>query len=98
MGLCEPGARHTSKVASPTDRPADQTPELMGMDLYLALERLTHRERSVTARWEKLYEYVASFPNAVLEREEREAHEERLQVRRQIRALRKQLGLTGDES
>ena len=68
------------------------------MDLYLALERLEHQERSVNARWERLYEYVASFPNAVLARDERKAHEERQQLRRQIRALREQLGLTGDKS
>jgi hypothetical protein len=55
------------------------------------LGHLLHRERSLNARWERLVEYVASYPTSINVRQEREARHEREEVIHQIDGLRKQI-------
>ena len=57
-------------------------------DPWGRLEHLEHRERWATARWESLVERLAFFPNAVSERQEREARADLDALRAQISTLR----------
>ncbi len=56
------------------------------------LEHLEHRLRWATARWESLIERHAFFPNAVAERQEREARAAVDNLRAQIEALHAERG------
>ena len=61
-------------------------------DLHGRLEHLEHRLRSATMRWESLVERVAFFPNAVIERQEREARADVDALRVEIESLRTERG------